>query len=105
MVRKVILREPIQLEPRETVHIQVNYIGLFKRRSFSMITTYLAVVYTVLDNNIPRIAIFTNPIKKCLEFSKNIWLKTIYKYIDTIYIITDIIKILAVVVTAYSVFS
>ena len=101
----MILREPIQLEPRETVHIQVNYIGLFKRRSFIMITTYLAVVYTVLDNNIPRIAILMNLTKKRLEFSKNIRLEIIYKCIDIVYIITDITKAFVVVATASSMFS
>jgi len=65
---------------------------LFKRRSFIIIITYPIVIYIVLDNNTPRIAIFTNPIKKRLEFNKNIQLKIIYKCIDIIYIMIDIIK-------------
>ncbi len=93
MVRKVTLREPIQFEPGETVYIWVNYIGLSKGCSFVMMAMYPTAVYTVLDNNTPRIAIFTNLIKKRLEFNKNIRLRTIYKCIDIVYIITDIIKV------------
>ena len=70
-----------------------------------MIAIYLIATYTVLDNNISRIAIFANPIKKCLEFSKNIRLETIYKYVDIIYIIIDIIKIFVAIAIASSVFS
>src|SRR6266566_7868095 len=99
MVQKMTLRKSIQFEPGETIYIRVNYISLSKRRSFVITAIYPTVVYTVLNNNIPRITIFTNPIKKCLEFNKNIWLKTIYKYIDIAYIITDIIKIFVVITT------
>ncbi|SRR6266566_5624958 len=72
MVRKMTLRKPIQLESGETVYIRINYTGLPKRHSFIITATYLTVVYTVLDNNIPKIAILTNSIKKRLEFNKNI---------------------------------
>ena len=64
---------------------------------------YPVVVYTVLDNNIFKIAIFANLIKKCLKFNKNIRLKTIYKYIDIMYIITDIIKAFVIVAIAFSI--
>ncbi len=46
-----------------------------------------------------------NPIKKCFELSKNIWLEIIYKYVDIVYIITDISKAFAIVATALSVLS
>jgi len=101
----MILKEFIQFEPKETIYIRINYIGLFKRRSFVITTTYLAVVYTVLNNNTLKIVILTNSIKKHLEFNKNIQLKTIYKYIDTVYIITDIIKIFITMMTIFFIFS
>ncbi len=78
----MILKEFIQLELYKIVYIRINYIGLFKGRSFVIMTMYPAVVYIVLNSNIPKIAIFTNLIKKRLEFNKNIQLKIIYKYID-----------------------
>ena len=105
MVWKVTLREPIQLEPGETVYMRVNYTGLPKRRSFIMTATYPTAVHTVLDNNILRITILTNPIKKRLEFNKNIRLETIYKCADTVYIMADISKVFAAVATASSVLS
>ena len=68
----MILKESIQFEPGKIVHMQINYIDLFKGRSFVIIAIYSAVVYTVLDSNILKIVILTNPIKKCLELNKNI---------------------------------
>src|SRR6266566_5697462 len=104
MVRKMTLKKSIQFESKKTIYIQINYINLFKRHLFVMTAIYPAVVYTVLNSNIPKIAILMNPIKKCLEFNKNIQLKTIYKYIDTTYIITDIIKIFIIMTIISSVF-
>ncbi len=101
----MILRESIQFELGETVHIQINYIGLSKKRSFIITAIYPAVVYTVLNNNIPKIAILTNPTKKRLEFNKNIQLETIYKCVDTTYIITDITKAFAIMATTSFVLS
>ncbi len=77
---------------------------MFKRRLFVITAIYPIVVYIVLDNNTLKIAIFTNPIKKCLEFNKNIRLETIYKYIDITYIMIDIIKVFVVVAIVSSVF-
>src|SRR6266566_1562197 len=105
MVQKVTLKEPIQFEPRETVHIRVNYTDLPKRRSFVMTTIYPAAVYTVLDSKIPKIAILANPTKKRLELNKNIQLGTIYKYVDTTYIIADISKVFVVMATTSSILS
>ncbi len=76
-----------------------------KRRSFIIITIYLAATYTVLNNNILKIAILTNSTKKHLEFNKNIQLGTIYKYVDTMYIITDITKTFTTMTTTFSIFS
>ncbi len=100
----MILKKSIQFEFGETVYIQINYIDLFKRCSFVITAIYPTAVHTVLDNNTLKIAIFANPIKKHLEFNKNIQLKIIYKYTDTIYIITDNIKVFAVVTTTFSMF-
>ncbi len=97
------LKKPIQFEPGEIIYIQINYISLLKRHSFIITTIYLTAIYTVLNNNIPKITILTNPIKKRLEFNKNIRLKTIYKYIDTIYIITNIIKTFAIMAITSSI--
>jgi len=101
----MILKEPIQFEPRETIHMRINYIGLLKRRSFVITAIYLAAIYAVLDSNTPKIAILTNLTKKCLEFNKNIRLGTIYKYVDIVYIIVDISKAFIIVAIAFSVFS
>jgi len=101
----MILREPIQFEPKETVYIWVNYINLPKRCSFVIMTMYLIVIYIVLDNNILKIIILTNPIKKRLEFNKNIRLEIIYKYVDTTYIITNIIKAFVIMAITSSILS
>src|SRR6266699_4155673 len=101
MVRKVTLKEPIQLEPGKTVHIRINYTGLPKGRSFVITATYPVVAYTVLDNNTPKIAILANPTKKRLELNKNIRLKIIYKYIDIVYIMIDISKVFDIVAIAF----
>jgi len=105
MVRKMILKEFIQFESGEIVYIRINYIGLSKGRLFVIMAIYPTVIYTVLDNNIFKIVIFTNLIKKCLELSKNIWLKIIYKYIDIMYIIIDIFKAFVIVTITFSIFS
>ena len=76
---------------------------MFKGRSFVITAIYPTVVYTVLDNNTFKIVILINPTKKCLEFNKNIWLKTIYKCVDTAYIIIDIIKVFVIVATTFSI--
>ena len=68
----MILKESIQFESGEIVYIRVNYIGLPKGRLFVITAIYPAVVYTVLNNNILKIAIFANPTKKHLEFNKDI---------------------------------
>ncbi len=101
----MILKESIQFKPRETIHIQINYTGLSKGCSFVITTIYPTVIYTILDNNTLKIVILANPIKKRLEFNKNIQLGTIYKYINTMYIIIDIIKAFVIITTTYSIFS
>ncbi len=101
----MILRESIQFELGETVHMRINYIGLSKKRSFIITAIYPAVVYTVLNNNIPKIAILTNPTKKRLELSKNIRLKIIHKCTNTAYIIVDISKAFAIMATTSFVLS
>jgi len=59
----------------------------------------------VLKSNIFKIAILVNPIKKYLEFNKNIQLKTIYKCVDIVYIMTDIIKAFVIMTIVSSIFS
>jgi|SRR6266566_6552304 len=99
------LKKPIQFELREIVYIRINYIGLLKRCSFVITATYPAVVHTVLNNNTPKIVILANSTKKCLELNKNIRLKTIYKCIDIVYIMTDITKAFAIIITTFSILS
>ena len=105
MVQKITLKEFIQFESREIVYIWINYTGLFKRCSFVITTIYLAVIYTILNNNIPKIAILMNSIKKRLKFNKNTQLRTIYKCVDIMYIITDITKAFVIITTTFSIFS
>jgi len=66
---------------------------------------YPTVTYTVLNNNISKIIILTNSIKKHLKFDKNIQLETIYKYINTMYIMTDIFKVFVVIATIFFILS
>src|SRR6266699_1331995 len=101
----MILKKLIQLEFKKTIHIQVNYIDLPKRYLFVITTIYSIIIYIVLNNNIPKIAILTNPTKKRLELNKNIQLETIHKYTDTVYIITDIIKAFIIITTIFSILS
>ena|SRR6266566_2085667 len=99
----MILKELIQFKPRKTVYIQINYTSLSKGRSFIITAIYPTVAYIILNNNILKIAIFTNLTKKRLEFNKNTQLKTIYKYIDTTYIIADISKVFVIMTTTSSI--
>ncbi len=105
MVQKMTLKEPIQFEPRKIVYIRINYIDLPKRCSFIITAIYLAATHIVLDNNTLKIAILANSTKKRLELNKNTRLKTIYKYINTIYIITNIIKTFITIAIVSSILS
>jgi len=100
VVRKMILRQWIVLQPKEIVYIRVDYISLSKGCSFMMIAIYPAVSNVILDFDTPQIVIFVNPIAKLLKISKGIRLNTIYKYVDVAYIFTDAIRAFAALATA-----
>ncbi len=87
--------------------MRVDYISLSKSRSFIIIKIYLIISNIILDSMISKIAILTNLIKKTLKIDKNIYIITIYKYIDTIYLIIGNLRmfaILTVISTAISEF-
>ena len=70
-----------------------------------MIATYLIVFNVLLDANTLCIVIIINLINKTLTFSKGIHLGSIHKYIDILYIITNITKaFIAVIIASIAVF-
>ncbi len=87
IVRKMILYSEIILQLEKIVYIWVDYIGLPKGRSFIMIEIYSIISNVILDFIILKIAILVNLIKKVLKINKDIYIITIHKYIDTIYLI------------------
>ncbi len=83
----------------------MNYISFPKGYSFIMITIYPAVFNILLDTSTLCIVIIINLINKTLIFNKDIYLSSIYKYIDILYIIIDIAKVFtAIVATSTTVF-
>ena len=95
----MILREKVTLQVEETIHIRINYIGLPKGRSFIMITNHPVASSAILDSGTPRFVILANPTKKPLKISKDTRIGTIHEYIDTVYILTDVIRTFAVLAT------
>ncbi len=77
----------------------MNYINLFKERSFIIIATYFITVNIIVDYKTPKIVIFVNLTKKILKIVKKVRLNIIYKYIDVIYIIIDILRVLIILAT------
>ncbi len=83
----------------------MNYTGFPKGRSFIMTVIYLAVSNVLFDMNTPCIVIIVNLTSKTLIFNKDIYLNSIHKYIDILYIIIDMAKaFIAVAVTSIAVF-
>ncbi len=93
------LHNEIILQSKETVYIQVDYIGLPKGRSFIMIRIYLTTSNAILNSTTLKIVILINSIKKALKIDKDIYIATIYKYIDIIYLMVGNLEILAALTT------
>ena len=102
IICKVILREKIVFYLKKTVYIRMNYTGLLKGRSFIITTTYPTIPNILFNTNTFYIVIITNPTNKILTFNKSIYLGSIHKCIDTLYIITNIIKAFTIVAITFT---
>src|SRR6266699_4387567 len=89
IVRKITLRGKIVLQPEETIYAQVDYIGLSKGRSFIMTRIYPTASNAILDSTTFRIAILVNHTKKALKIDKSMRIATIYKCVDTAYLMAS----------------
>ncbi len=98
-------QEKITLAPKETVYIRVDYTNLSKGRSFMMTAIYPIVFNTITNSTIPRITMFVNPIDKPLEICKDIRLNIIYKFVETVYFLTDASKMVTVLAVATTTFT
>ncbi len=77
----------------------MNYISLFKERSFIMTATYSITINIIVDCKTLKIVMLVNPTKKILKVIKKSWLSIIYKYTDAIYIIINMPRTLIVLAT------
>ncbi len=66
-----------------------------------MIVIYPVIFNVLLDASIFYIVIIVNPTSKTLIFNKDIYLSSIYEYIDILYIIIDITKAFIAVTIAF----
>ncbi len=105
IVRKMTLYNKIILQLRETVYIRIDYTGLSKSRSFIMIKIYLTTSNIILDSTTPKIVILVNLIKKALKINKDIYIATIYKYIDIIYFMINSFRVFVILTTALTAIS
>ncbi len=102
MIYKVIFRQIICFQSGETVYICMNYISLFKERSFIMTAIYSVIINVIMDFKTLKIVMFTNPTDKTLKVIKEVRLNIIYECVNTIYIIIDMFRtfIILVIITA-----
>ena len=63
-----------------------------------MIATYSAVSNIITDSTTPRIAILVNSIDKPLEICKDIHLNIIYKFVEIVYFLIDVSKVVITLV-------
>jgi|SRR6266566_923247 len=94
------LRKKIILTLKEIVHIRVDYTSLPKGRSFIMTTIYPAVFNIITDFITLKIAILINFTDKPLKIRKGIRLNIIYEFVETVYFLTDISKVIIALVIA-----
>ncbi len=99
-VCKVILKEKIVFYSKETVYVQMDYIGLLKKCLFIMIVIYPAVPNVFFDMNILWIVVIINLINKAFIFSRDMCFDTIYKCVDISYIMINITKAFTTIVVA-----
>jgi len=100
IVQKITLYNKIILQLEEIVYIRIDYIGLFKGRSFIIIKIYLIASNDILNFTILKIAILIDFIKKALKIDKSIYIATIYEYTDIVYFIIGNLGIFAVLTVA-----
>ena len=93
IVRKMTLYSKIIFQLKETVNIRINYTGLSKGRSFIMIKIHPVTSNAILDSTTFKIAILVNLIKKVLKIDKDIYIATIHKCVDTMYLMIDNSKV------------
>ncbi len=86
IVRKVTLYGKIIFLLEEIVYIRIDYTGLFKGRSFIMIRVYLTALNVILNSITFRIAILVNFTKRVLKIVKGIYIVTIYKCVNIMYL-------------------
>ena len=72
IVKKVTLRSKIVLQPKETIHVRIDYTGLPKSRSFIITRIYPTVLNIILDFTTFKITILINFTKKVLKIDKSI---------------------------------
>jgi len=67
-----------------------------------MIIIHFATINVIMDFKTLKIAMFVNPTDKTLKVAKRVRLNIIYKYTNTVYIITDMFRafIVLTVITA-----
>jgi len=100
VIRKVSIREKINLLPGESTRVRVAYCGLPKGRSFMFSATHPAGVNALLDADTPRICLLTNSTEKTVKINKNTRLGTIHECADTAYILTDARKVASALAVA-----
>ncbi len=99
------LYNEIILQSEEIIYIRVDYTGLSKGRSFIIIEIYLIVSNAILNYIILKITILVNLIKKALKIDKSIYIVTIYKCADIVYLMVgsfEMLVIFTAVLTAIS---
>ena len=99
------LQKKIILTLKKTGYIRIDYTNLSKSRFFIMTTTHPTVSNTITDSITPRIAIFVNLTDKPLEIRKGIRLNIIYKFVKTVYFLTDTFKMATVLAITTIIFS
>ena len=65
-----------------------------------MIGIYSTASNAILDFTTPRIAILVNPTKKALKIDKSIYIATIHKYIDIVYLMVGSPRVFAMLTVA-----
>ena len=100
----MIFREKIIFVSKKTVYICIDYTNFPKGRSFIITAIYPVVFNVIIDSITPRIVVFVNSTDKLLEICKGIRLNIIYKFVKTIYFLTDVFKMATVLAATITMF-
>ncbi len=95
----------IILQLKEIIYMRIDYIGLLKSRSFIMIKVYLITLNVILNFITFMIAILINLIKKVLKIDKDIYIVTIYKCADIMYLMVGSFRVFIVLIAALAAIS